>query len=201
VVGQRKDRPIVRAGSLVSACVIVSLCLHALGLLAARIVWFIEMTWRHGAPQQALRATVAAARISASTEWFLPTQQVLTMLLSIFLVAVLVARVFRRRLGVLRDMDLVAILSPGIVLGAIIDAALRLAFAISGPVLIDIMVWGHTWAQTAVLLLLVWYCCRRLLTLSLPMTIVMLVVCGLLQYGTAEAVSYMLSSLMLLILT
>ncbi|UCE59947.1 MAG: hypothetical protein JSU63_21195 [Phycisphaerales bacterium] len=182
-LSQRKDRPIENAGSFVVACVIALICLHITAFLLDKLVFFLRLTWRHGDPLRALNTIGRTARTTASSGWFTPTLQVLTMLLSIFLITVFLAHVFRHRLGALRDMDFAVMLSPAITCGAFIAAFTVVVLAISQYSLMELIAVAVCGQAVVLLLVLVWHFCRKLLGLSWAKAVAIVMVCVLLQFG------------------
>ena len=125
-LARRQDKTIDNAAALVAACSIAAVCLHIGAFLWTYLVFFMQATWRHGAPRRALHIT--GRLISSSwTQWVMPTLQLVTMFSTLLLMAILLKRVFRRRCGALRDLDLLAVLSPVIALGAFLDMVIQCA--------------------------------------------------------------------------
>lgn len=196
-INQRKDKPIDRAGSLVAACVIASISFYVVPFLLIPVVFFLRVAWKHGASQKNLHSAASLLRASVSSVWLIPSVLILSSLLSVFLIAVLLTRVFRSRSGALRTMDLAAVFSPAIAFGAFIAAICQVVQSIHYGIMgiVEVMVWS----QDVVLLLLVWHCCRKLLALSLTKTVLMVIACGLLKYGAGCAVGFASSQLFLAI--
>ena len=127
----------------------------------------------------------------------MPTLLILTMLLSVFIIAVLLARVFRSRSGALRTMDLAAAFSPAIAFGAFIGACAQVALAVPPGRFVGTIITVTVGAQVAVLLLLVWHFCRKSLALSRAKTVATVIACGVVQYECGELVGLVLGKLML----
>lgn len=198
-LSERKDRPLENAGSFIVACTIASICLQITAVLLDRLVFFLSLTWKYGDPLRALNTIVKIVRVLNWSAWFMPCLLILSMLLSVLLIAILLARVFRNRSGALRTMDLAAVFSPAIAFGTFIAAFTQVVLAISQYSfmgLVAVMVGG----QPVVLLLLVWHFCRKLLALSRRQTAATVIACGIVQYGCACLVVFVLSQLLLVIL-
>ncbi len=197
---QRKDRPILNAGSFVTACILASISFYLVSFFLGPVIFFIRLAWKHGATQKILHSAVSLLRIYASTDWYFPIMQVLTMLFSIFLIAMLVTRMFRNRIGGFQTKDIAVVLSPTITFGAFIAAFCQVVLAISQYSLLWILGGVMLCGQVVVLLLLVWHCCRKALALSRAKTVAMVITCGILQYGCAMGASFVLSQIRLAIL-
>ena len=182
-LSQRKDRPVENAGSFIVACVIASISLYITATVLQYFVFFLRATWRWGDPLLALNTLGKLVQSISSSWWFIPSSLILSMVLSVFLIAVLLARVFRSRCGTLRAMDLAAVFSPAVTFGAFIHACVDVVMAIAQYNSFLVLVSVAVWAQTGVLILLVWHFCRRLLVLSRGKTVATVIVCGIMHYG------------------
>lgn len=194
-VGQRRDRPVARAGSLVGGCVLASLFFHVVGFVLDRVILFLIFALKGGSAGQALHVVVRSTRLTGSVDLNLRICQLLTMLLAITFLAMFFNRVFRRRNDLLRVMDFAAFFSPAMASGAFVLAAATVLLTASTvfPALAKGFVAGlfmvAVLGQVVVLLLLVWHCCRSVLLLSRTRTVVTVMVCGLLQIAASKAVS------------
>lgn len=192
-LSQRKDKPIARAGSFVAACVIASISFYVVPFLLSPVIFFIKTSWKLGASQKILHSAVRLLQWAVLSDWDIPSLLILSSLLSIFVIAILLARLYQSRCGVLRDIDFVAILSPALAIGAFIAANCQVVQSIHYGImgLVEVMVWS----QDVVLLLLVWHCCRKLLALSRTKTVVTVIACGIVHFGCGMLVSYILTSI------
>ena len=133
-----------------------------------------------------------------STELLLPLMQMLSVLLSVVVMAALISRLFRGKLGSLRSLDLAAVLSSAIAFGAFIAAFAQVVLAVSFGTLSAVM-YVAVLAPMVVLLLLLWFTCRRLLSLSRWKAVGMLFIGGVVECGCGTAVYGLLVELPFLI--
>ncbi len=93
-------------------------------------------------------------------------------------------------------MDVAAALSPAIAFGAFIGACAQVALAIPPVSFIGPVITVTLWGQVAVLLLLVWHFCRKVLKLSRAKTVATVIACGIVQYACGELVGLALGKLL-----
>ncbi|UCC31639.1 MAG: hypothetical protein JSU86_05045, partial [Phycisphaerales bacterium] len=197
-LSERKDRAITDAGMLIVACVLVSLCFHAAAFFVGRMAFFLRILRRSGQPWEALDAVFDTLGITWPVELGLVLTQVFWMLVSVVVIGFLIRLVSQGKLGALRAVDIAAAHSPAVAFGAFIWAFALVVAAVSQHIL-DVIMFMRVWAQPVVLLLLVWFSCRRLLSLSRWKTLEMLVVAGVAAYGCGWAVSALLWTVLLLL--
>lgn len=190
-VAQRKERRVRHAAGLIVAYVIAAMCFHTTAFLVCRTAFFVRLWVEHAQPYLALDTALRFIRTTWPEELLGPTLQMLSVLLSILVIAAVVCRLFRGKLGSLRVLDVAAFHSSAVAFGAfiftlaeIIDAVFfRSAFLI---------LFGTVCAQIVVLLLLLWFICRRVLSLSRWQASGVLIAGGIVQYGCGAAVSWLL---------
>lgn len=195
-VCNRKDRRIDRAGKLVAAFVTLSLGFLAAEYLAGKVVYFLQVVAKYHRPAKALDSVWRLA----SNDWSLQTAfwlfYVAWPTLTVVVLAGFIRWLFGRKIGALRWIDLVAVYSPVVAMVAFIAAGSQLALAVSSYTLdIEDVLEAADWAQLAVILLLHWFACRRLLQLNrwvgVAMGVAMLVVGWGVQEGCGRAVVYL----------
>ena len=196
-LSKRKDRPVANAGMLITACVLVSLCFHAAAYLLNYAVRFIHLLVKYGQPSRALDSTVRVFSLDWPADLTLSLMRVLSVLLPVVVIAVLIGRVFRSKLGSLGTLDIAAVHSPAVVLGTLIAVLGQVVLAVSFQALLVVVV-GMV-LTLMILPLLVWFSCRRLLLLNRWKTVGMLIVVGGIQYGCETAVTRLLFWALLLI--
>jgi hypothetical protein len=175
---------------LLTACFVLSICAHVVLLILERVAFFLRLLWERGHAWSAYDTVIKTLQITGPTLWLLPAVQVLSMTLATLVIAFFLTRVFRKRVGILRTGDLAAVLSPSILLGALIwgmmpvlDASLKHRFS-------GVLTPAAICAQPVILLSLVWFCCRNVLWLNRRKAIGILILCGVLLYlSTTVAMS------------
>lgn len=197
-VGKRKDRRIAHAGKLIAACVLAAVCFYVAAFLVDRTAFFVRLLVKDGQPSRALDTVLRALSITWSTELLLPLTQMLWVLLSVVVMAALISRLFRGKLGSLRSLDIAAVYSSAVAFGAFIAAFAQVVLAVSFGTL-SVVMYGAVWGQMVVLLLLLWFTCRRLLSLSRWKTVEMLIIGVIVEFGCGAAVSWLLWRLPFLI--
>ena len=188
-LSERKDRPIRNAGMLIVACVLVSLCFHSAAFLVGCLAFFLRILRISGQPWHALDAVFETVGHTWPTELSIPLTQVFWILLSVVVIAVLIRLVSRGKLGALRAIDIAAAHGPAVASGAFIWAVAHVVAAISQYTLFSATISVRFYAQWVVLLLLVWFSCRRLLLLSRWKSVGMLIGGGVVVYTCCAVVS------------
>ena len=195
-VNNRRDRTIANAGLFIVDCVFLSLALHAFSYLFQHTGFFLNTAWKVGT-SKATESTVRLIQITTSTDCFMALIQIVPMVLSALVVGWILVRFFRRRVLELRTVDLAAFLAPAIVSGGFVVAVLQAIMPLFGDAY---GAWGVLAAcsQPAVLLLLVWHCCRKVLLLGRAKTVGMLFACGLVEYACTAVTVIPLSQVLIL---
>lgn len=196
----RKDHAVGNASLLIVLCVVLSICVHVVMPILERIAFFLRLLWERGHAWSAYDTVIKTLQVTASTFWVLPAVQVFSMALAVFVAAFFLTRVSRGRVGILRTMDVAAVFSPTVLLGAliwgmmaVIDASLKHQFPAPFTVV-------AICAQPVILLSFVWFCCRRLLSLNRRGAVGVVCVCGALLYLCGVAGMFLLVRLSMLIL-
>jgi hypothetical protein len=190
----RKDQAVTKAGKLIAACVLAALCFHFVEFVLDKALFFSRS---RAEPRRALQSVVNVVGLTGSTEVTLMLMQLLPILFSVFLAALLLNLLFRGRSGAIRVTDFAALFSPAVALGALVWALVQVLGAFSHAFIA--IVGAAPLAQDVFLVLLVWFCCRRLLSLRLAETVEVAIVCGISAYFCDNAVGYVVSQLNLLI--
>lgn len=180
-LNERKERRIARAASFILVCVTLSICVHVVLMVLERAVYFLRLLLERGHAWSAYDTVVKTLQITASTFLLLPALQLLWMVLAVVAIAFFLIRVFRKRVGFLHTTDLAAALSPAVLLGALIwgmTAVIIASLKYQFPGIAGVAVW----AQPVILLSLVWFCCRNLLSLNRRGTVGILLICCALLY-------------------
>ena len=194
-VSLRKDRPIAHAGRLVTASPLLSVGLFLLSSLFYDAIFFLREVLKHKRPAQAFETIMRFASTTWSTDLQICLGFVSWLLLSIMGIAALIKWRFGGKIGCLHWIDLVAVFSPAVAIGAFIAACSLLAVAVFRSTTIFVI--GFYLAPTAVVLLLLWFGCRRLLLLSRLMSVSMLLLGLVVKFGALCAVTAVPKLLML----
>lgn len=180
-VSQRRDHRIVGTGRLIFGLVILAACMHLLGDLLGDAIWGLQLLLRGASPSKALETITRTMGVGWKSGAMMSALQILIVLLSAVVMALLIGRLFRGRLTAIRTMDMAALLSPAVAFGALIYAIVSLVPRfIQDSVNETVNVYYY--AQPLVLMLLVWFACRRLLVLSKLKSIGMVIVSGVAMY-------------------
>ena len=196
-VGKRKDRRIAHAGKLIAACVLAALCFYAAAFLVDRAAFLVRLLMPHGQPSRALDTVLRSLSMTWSTMLLLPLMQMLSVLLSVVVMAALITRLFRGKLGSLCSLDLAAAYSSAVAFGAFIAAFAQAVLLSFGT--LSVVMYGAVLGQVVVLLLLLWFTCRRLLSLSRWKAVEILIIGGVVECGCGATVSWALWRLPFLI--
>ncbi len=199
-LGLRKERRIHHAGGLITACLLAALCFRAAGFLVSVTESSIRSLVRSGQPSRAVERILEGLSMVLSLELLFAIQQMLSALLSVVVMAVLIGRLFREKLGSLRSLDIAAAYIPAVSFGAFILALARVTVAVS-PGTRWVAMYGGALASMVVPLLLLWFTCRRLLSLSRWRAVGMLIIGGVVEFGCGAAVAWPFGRLLQVLLT
>lgn len=193
-LGLRKERRSHHAGGLIAAYLLAALCFHAAAFLVEETAFFFRLLMG-SQPSRALDTVLRSASITWTTNLFISFWQMFSVLVSVVVMAVLFRGLFRPKLGSLRSLDIAAVLGSAVAFGAFIAALVQVVLAVfrdTFSVVFDVAVW----AQVVVLLLLLWFTCRRLLSLSRWKALEILIIGGVVEYGCSAAVTRLLVRLL-----
>lgn len=108
---------------------------------------------------------------------------------------------FRRRVGSLRFVDLVALFAPAVVINALLVTVLQIIMQLSRYQAIYVFAYAEALAGTIVLAVLLWCCCRSFLMTGRLHAIGIVILCALLDYFASYPITYALVSLELFLVS
>jgi hypothetical protein len=195
----RIERRIANPTLFIMSCVLASFALHFGGRMLAHVVNFAFLAARYGQIRHAASTTAQIAAWSVRTDWLTPSIQVSTTLIAAFISAGVMSLLFRRRAGSLRFVDFAALLAPIVTISASLMVVGNLILTLWFDTII-VVVYGTAIAQTVVLGIMVWYCCRHLLAICRVRAVGIVILCVLLSYLSERPIVYGLVQLELALL-
>jgi hypothetical protein len=195
---ERKERRVRHAAKLIAAYILAALCFNVAAFLVNHTAFFVRLLVRQGQPSQALDTVLRSTNITWVMELQVSLMPMLSVLLSIVVMAALISRIFRDRIGSLRALDIAAFLGSAVAFGAFILAFAQAVYAVTSRSS-TVVAYAAVPGNMAIVLVLVWYTSRRLLSLGCWKAVSMLVLGGFIEFGCFSSVFWLLQRLSLLI--
>ena len=192
---ERKGQRVSRRWALILTALAVSIMIHAVGRGLEIGATFLRFWGSAGSAARAWQGISESVALTWGTSLYFALWFLLGLFLTIVLTGALFGLVFRKQRGAFRGSDLVALYSPALVLGSAFGAVMMIAAALTlrlAGTLTTVAMLG----PLVFLLLLVWFSARRLLAMTWPLALGLLVVVDTIDWLVAWIVGALLSPLL-----